>query len=101
MSEGILLEAPRETLDIVGCPLGRIRAAVNRFIAPSAASSDIRVLKLQIQLRRLALRDIAVIGARLQRADGRSSGGLPAKAGLAHRSYSPRARRGRLIARPG
>lgn len=96
-----MLQARRETLDIIDCPLVRLQAAISRFIVPSAALTDIQALKLQIQLRRLALRDIAVISSRLQRADGRISGGLPTKkGGLARRSYSPRVRRRRWISRP-
>ncbi|SPP93886.1 protein of unknown function [Bradyrhizobium vignae] len=95
-----MLQARKETSDIIDCPLVRLQAAISRFVAPSAASTDIQALKLQIQLRRLALRDIAVISSRLQRADGRISRGLSAKkGGLARRSCSPGARRGRRLSR--
>lgn len=81
--------------------MGRLEAAISRFIAPSAALTDIQALKLQIQLRGLALRDIAIISSRLRQADGRISGGLSTtKGGLARRAYPPRVRRGRLIPRP-
>lgn len=90
-----MLQARREALDVVDGPLGRLQAAIGRFIAPLAALTDIQAVELQIQLRRLALRDIAVISSRLPRADGRISGGSR----LVHRSYSPGARRGRSISR--
>ena len=96
-----MLQPRTEALDVIDDPLGRLQAAIGRFIAPSAALTDIQAVKLQIRLRRLALRDIAIISARLQRVDGRISGGLPTKkGGFARRSYALGVRRGRMASRP-
>lgn len=44
----------------------RLRDSVSRFIRPSAALLDIRALKIQIELRRQALREIEVIRRQLR-----------------------------------
>jgi hypothetical protein len=51
---------------LVGSPLCRLQDSVNRFVVPSAALRDIRLLEAQIELRRRALRDIEVIRCRLR-----------------------------------
>ena len=50
----------------VGSSLCRLRDSVNRFVVPSTALQDVRVLEAQIELRRRALRDIEVIRCRLR-----------------------------------
>ncbi len=47
-------------------PLCRLQESVSRFVVPSAALGDIQTLKLQIELRRRALRDIEIIRSRLR-----------------------------------
>lgn len=44
----------------------RLRDSVSRFIRPAAAPRDIRALKVQIELRRQALREIEVIRRQLR-----------------------------------
>jgi hypothetical protein len=53
-------------MDLIGSSLWRLQDSVSRFVVPSAALRDVRVLKAQIELRRRALRDIEVIRCRLR-----------------------------------
>jgi hypothetical protein len=53
-------------MDRIELPLCHLQETVSRFIVPSAALRDIRTLQAQIELRRLALRDIEVIRCRLR-----------------------------------
>lgn len=53
-------------MDFIESPLCRLQNNVSRFVIPSAALRDIRTLKVQIELRRRALRDIEVIRCRLR-----------------------------------
>jgi hypothetical protein len=50
--------------------LGRLQNSISRFVVPSAALSDIQALKVQIELRRRALKDIEIIHARLRLSKG-------------------------------
>ena len=52
-------------MDRIELPLCHLHETVSRFVIPSAALRDIRTLQAQIELRRLALRDIEVIRCRL------------------------------------
>jgi hypothetical protein len=52
-------------MDRIELPLCHLHETVSRFVVPSAALRDIRALQAQIELRRLALRDIEVIRCRL------------------------------------
>jgi hypothetical protein len=53
-------------MDRIELPLCHLHETVSRFVVPSAALRDIRALQAQIELRRLALRDIEVIRCRLR-----------------------------------
>lgn len=53
-------------MDRIELPLYHLHETVSRFVVPSAALRDIRALQAQIELRRLALRDIEVIRCRLR-----------------------------------
>jgi hypothetical protein len=48
-------------MDFIESSLRHLHDSVGRFIAPSVALRDVRCLKAQIELRRLALRDIEAI----------------------------------------
>jgi hypothetical protein len=50
----------------IECSLYHLQHCVSDFVLPPAALRDVRMLKAQIELRRLALRDIEVIRCRLQ-----------------------------------
>lgn len=81
-------------------PLERLQDSVRRFVVPSTALSDIQALRLQIELRRRALRDIEVIRSRLRLWDGRRAVGLPGQRKSGRQSLKSRLRRGRLFGRP-
>jgi hypothetical protein len=53
-------------MDRIELPLCHLHETVSRFVVPSAALRDIRALQAQIELRRLALRDIEIIRCRLR-----------------------------------
>jgi hypothetical protein len=53
-------------MDLIGDSLCRLQDSVSRFVGPSAALRNVRTLKVQIELRRRALRDIEVIRCRLR-----------------------------------
>jgi hypothetical protein len=55
---------------LIEFPLRRLQDTIARFEAPSLAFRDMAALKLQIELRRCALRDLEIIRFRL-----RSTGG--------------------------
>ena len=54
-------------MDSIKYPLRRLRQNLNEFVLPCAARSDIGFLRAQIELRGLALGNLAVIRCRLQR----------------------------------
>lgn len=89
-------------MDIVDYPLRRLESSISRFIVPSAALTDVRALKEQIELRRRALSDIEAIRLQLQLTEGRIIRSFPrrGKGRLARRAHSLRMRRGRLAVRP-
>jgi hypothetical protein len=53
-------------MDSIEVSINRLHDNVSRFIGPSTALQDIELLKAQIELRRLALRDIEIIHYRLR-----------------------------------
>ena len=53
-------------MDLVSPFLHRLHDSVSRFEIPSAALRDVHALKLQIELRRLALNDIEAICCKLR-----------------------------------
>ncbi len=53
-------------MDLIEISLCRLHDSVSRFVGPSAALRDVQSLKAQIELRQLALRDIAAIRCRLR-----------------------------------
>lgn len=58
-------------------PLERLQNSISRFIGPSAVSSDPGVLKIQIELRRRALREIEIIESHLRGCESGLAGSLP------------------------
>ena len=82
--------------------LGRLENSISQLILPSAASSDVQALKVQIELRRRALRDIEIIQARLRLSKGGSTKSVPRrrKGGRTGRPFSRRELRSRLTVRP-
>jgi hypothetical protein len=81
-------------MDLISPFLYRLHDSVSRFEGPSAALRDIQSLEAQIELRRLALRDIEAIRCRLrpfmvQQATGRR-----------RRQLGRRVRRSNLTSRP-
>jgi hypothetical protein len=53
-------------MDLVEPFLYRLHDSVSHFVGPSDALRDIQALKAQIELRRLALKDIEAIRCRLR-----------------------------------
>jgi hypothetical protein len=53
-------------MDLIGSSLTRLRAAVDDFATPSNSACDLRVLKMQIDLRQRALAEIEIIRCRLR-----------------------------------
>lgn len=53
-------------MDPIEAPLRNLDAAIRCFVVPTPALSDIPTLKAQIELRRLALRDLELIRSRLR-----------------------------------
>ena len=53
-------------MDPIEVPLRNLDAVIRCFVVPVPALRDIPTLKAQIELRRLALRDIELIRARLR-----------------------------------
>jgi hypothetical protein len=82
--------------------LGRLENSISQLILPSAASSDVQALKVQIELRRRALRDIEIIQARLRlsKGGGTKSVSRRRKGGRTGRPCSRRDLRSRLTVRP-
>jgi hypothetical protein len=58
---------------IMDITLSRLQTCMGRLTMPSARCRDIELLEGQIELRRLALRDIAVIRSRLRSCRGGTS----------------------------
>lgn len=58
-------------------PLERLQNSISRFIGPSVVSSDLGVLKTQIELRRRALREIEIIESHLRGCKGGLTMSLP------------------------
>lgn len=81
-------------------PLERLQDSVRQFVIPATALSDIQPLRLQIELRRRALRDIEIIRSRLRLWDGRTAVKLPGRRKRGRQSLKCRLRRGRLFGRP-
>lgn len=63
-------------MDQVEVALSDLGAVIDCFIAPTCELRDIATLKAQIELRRLALRDIQLIRSRLRPWVGRRIKGL-------------------------
>ena len=63
-------------MDSIEVSINRLHDNVSRFIGPSTALQDIELLKAQIELRRLALRDIEIIHFRLRPFIRNSLGGV-------------------------
>ena len=57
-------------MDLIESPLcrlqSRLQSNVSRFVLPSAAMRNVHALKVQIELRRRALKDIEAIRCRLR-----------------------------------
>jgi hypothetical protein len=56
--------------------LRRLKDSVNHFVIPSVALRNVRVLEAQIEFRRQALKEIAVIRCQLRPFMRRESGSL-------------------------
>ena len=63
-------------MDLIEVSLCRLHDSVSQFVGPSAALRDVQFLKTQIELRQLALRDIAAIRSRLRPFIGCQAKGL-------------------------
>jgi hypothetical protein len=53
-------------MDLIESPLCRLQSNVSRFFLPSATMRNVHALKVQIELRRRALKDIEAIRRRLR-----------------------------------
>jgi hypothetical protein len=82
-------------MDLISPFLYRLHDSVSRFVGPSAALRDIHSLEVQIELRRLALRDIEAIRCRLRPLVAQQA------AGCRRRPLGRRVRRSNLTSRPG
>jgi hypothetical protein len=82
--------------------LGRLQNSISQLIVPSAALSDVQALKVQIELRRRALRDIEIIQVRLRLSKGGGTKSVPRrrKGGRTGRPCFRREMRNRLTVRP-
>jgi hypothetical protein len=74
-------------MDLIEPFLRRLRKRVSRFVAPSAALRNARLLKAQIELRVLALKDIQTICRKLRPLTRRPLGRSRISAGRVRRSY--------------
>jgi hypothetical protein len=61
------------TINTIDLSLSRLQTCRERLVVPAALCRDIELLKGQIELRRLALADIAVIRSRLRSCSGYTS----------------------------
>jgi hypothetical protein len=82
--------------------LGRLQNSISQLIVPSAALSDVQALKVQIELRRRALRDIEIIQVRLRLSKGGGTKSVPRRrnGGRTGRPCFRREMRNRLTVRP-
>jgi hypothetical protein len=79
---------------LIEYPLERLQDSVRRFVVPSIAVTDIQALRLQIELRRRALKDIEVISSRLRLWDSRTAVRAPERRKSGRPSLRCRLRRG-------
>ena len=82
-------------MDLIGSSIDRLHDNLRKFISPPTARQDIELLKTQIELRRLALRDIEIIRFRLRPFIGRRCEGRQRRLRV-RRLGTPRSDAGRV-----